>query len=331
MNSSDTSSVRRLFTGLVGDDLLAAFERLVAADGCPISQADDCVGPPDLVKELLDCGMAHIGSASPDPPNLVPAPLDLALHGLLRKRQQQLMEDCERLMDGHRRLSSIERIRPKAEGISHRLVEVVVDRTEITRLSHALINSARDDWMSLENSHLETPLDEATGYSPPPAFENSVRCRAIYEAFVMDNPIGARAVQEAISHGEEARLLPRIGMKMKLADASLAMLPLTPTGMDGAMVIRSAVIVGALREYFEMLWERAMPVGTQPESRTGLPPVEERVLPLLAQGLTDEAIAHRLAVSLPTVQRRLANLKKRLAVDTRIAIVVAAMRRGWIQ
>jgi hypothetical protein len=31
------------------------------------------------------------------------------------------------------------------------------------------------------------------------------------------------------------------------------------------------------------------------------------------------------------VQRRLADLKKRLAVDTRIAIVVAAMRRGWIQ
>jgi hypothetical protein len=36
-------------------------------------------------------------------------------------------------------------------------------------------------------------------------------------------------------------------------------------------------------------------------------------------------------VSLPTVQRRLTNLKRHLAVDTRIAIVVAAMRRGWIK
>jgi DNA-binding NarL/FixJ family response regulator len=74
-----------------------------------------------------------------------------------------------------------------------------------------------------------------------------------------------------------------------------------------------------------------MPVGMRPESSTGLPPVEERILPLLAQGLTDEAIANRLKVSLPTVQRRLTGLKKRLSVDTRIAIVVAAMRRGWIQ
>jgi DNA-binding CsgD family transcriptional regulator len=148
---------------------------------------------------------------------------------------------------------------------------------------------------------------------------------------VLDNAIGARGVEELINQGEEARLVPRIGMKMKLADESMAMLPLTPTGMEGAMIIRSAVIAGALREYFELLWERAMPVGTQPDSATGLPPVEERILPLLAQGLTDEAIANRLKVSLPTVQRRLANLKRHLAVDTRIAIVVAAMRRGWIQ
>jgi hypothetical protein len=129
-------------------------------------------------------------------------------------------------------------------------------------MSHALVNVARDDWMSLENSHLETPLDEATSYSPPPAFEKSVRCRAIYETSVLDSTIGARNVEELINQGEEARLVPRIGMKMKLADESMAMLPLTPTGMEGAMIIRSAVIAGALREYFELLWERAMPVGT---------------------------------------------------------------------
>jgi hypothetical protein len=36
-------------------------------------------------------------------------------------------------------------------------------------------------------------------------------------------------------------------------------------------------------------------------------------------------------VSLPTVQRRLGNLKRHLAVGTRIAIAVAAMRRDWIR
>ncbi len=48
-------------------------------------------------------------------------------------------------------------------------------------------------------------------------------------------------------------------MKMKLADRTTAMLPLTPgrAGTAGALVIRAPVIITALREYFEMLWERA--------------------------------------------------------------------------
>jgi DNA-binding CsgD family transcriptional regulator len=327
----EPGEVQRLFDGLVDDGVLAAFEKLVIADGCPAAEAEQFVGGHHVMEELLDCGMAHVGSASPNPPHFVPAPPEMALQGILRKKQQQLVNDCELLMDGHGRLSRLDRGRTQSSEFRHRLVEIVSDRAEITRLSHALVNAAHDDWMSLENARLETPLDEATGYSPPPALEKGLRCRAIYEAALMDNTIGARTVEEAIRHGEEARLLARVGMKMKLADESVAMLPLTPTGMEGAMVIRSAVIAGALREYFELLWERAMPVGMRPESSTGLPPVEERILPLLAQGLTDEAIANRLKVSLPTVQRRLTNLKKRLAVDTRIAIVVAAMRRGWIK
>jgi hypothetical protein len=39
-------------------------------------------------------------------------------------------------------------------------------------------------------------------------------------------------------------------MKMKLADHTTAMLPLTPTGTTGALVARAPVIIAALREYF---------------------------------------------------------------------------------
>lgn len=331
MSSWEPGSVQRLLEGLVSDELLAAFEKLSEADGCLASQSEEFVGGCDVKKELLDCGMAHVITGAPNPARFVPAPPELALQGVLRKRHQQLLVDGERLMDGHGRFSRIDRPRPQPEGFHHRLVDILTDRAEITRVSFVLINSANDDWMSLENGRVEASIDEATGYTAPPAFEKTVRCRAIYEASLLDNPIAVRAIEEAISHGEEARLVPRVGMKMKLADESVAMLPLTPTGMEGAMIVRSAVIVSALREYFELLWERAMPFGTRPESTTGLPLVEERILPLLAQGLTDEAIANRLKVSLPTVQRRLGNLKRHLSVDTRIAIVVAAMRRGWIQ
>jgi hypothetical protein len=47
---------------------------------------------------------------------------------------------------------------------------------------------------------------------------------------------------------------------MKLADHTTALLPLTPAGTAGALVVRAPVIIDALREYFELLWQRATPL-----------------------------------------------------------------------
>ena len=121
-------------------------------------------------------------------------------------------------------------------------------------------------------------------------------------------------------------------MKMKLADHTTAMLPLTPAGTAGALVIRAPVIVGALREYFEMLWERATPVGAPRPPRSGdrLTLAQQRVLELMAGGLQDEAIARRLGVSIRTVRRHVAAIMSRQRVSNRCAAGAAAHRRGWI-
>jgi Bacterial regulatory proteins, luxR family len=77
----------------------------------------------------------------------------------------------------------------------------------------------------------------------------------------------------------------------------------------GAVVVRAPVIITALREYFEMLWERATPVkGRRPASgpRGGLSSTRQMVLGLMAEGLQDDAIAHRLGISTTTVRRHIA-------------------------
>jgi hypothetical protein len=45
-----------------------------------------------------------------------------------------------------------------------------------------------------------------------------VRCRSIYDAAVMDDPVGRRVIQTCADAGEQARLLPQVRMKMKLAE-----------------------------------------------------------------------------------------------------------------
>jgi len=121
-------------------------------------------------------------------------------------------------------------------------------------------------------------------------------------------------------------------MKMKLADHTTAMLPLTPAGSAGALVIRAPVIIAALREYFEMLWQRATPLGPQPTTPPSgrLTKAQQTVLELMAEGLHDDAIARRAGISTTTVRRHIAAILERLDVTSRFAAGAAAQRRGWI-
>jgi DNA-binding NarL/FixJ family response regulator len=97
-------------------------------------------------------------------------------------------------------------------------------------------------------------------------------------------------------------------------------------------VIRAPVIVTALREYFELLWERATPLKPERPAAPGgrLTPAQQRVLELMAEGLLDDAIARRAGLSTTTVRRHIAAIMKRLDVSSRFAAGAAAQRRGWI-
>lgn len=328
-------SVKSLFEGLVPAEVIAAYDRLLASDGCAKDRAEELVGDAGLVEALTGWGMAHIRPPSPvDPAWLRPASPDLALQGVLAGHQNRLARDQELLLDGHRRLADAQaQFGTGMNGpFPAHLVAVISDRTEITELSATLVNTARRDWMTLDNLHTEMPLTEDFAQPPLPAFDGRVRCRSIYATSTMDDPIARRVIQVCADAGEQARLLPDVPMKMKLADQTTAMLPLTQAGTAGALVIRAPVIITALRQYFEMLWERATPLRSErpaaPADR--LPPAQQKVLELMAEGLNDDAIARRAGLSTTTVRRYIAAIMTRLDVSSRFAAGAAAHRRGWI-
>jgi hypothetical protein len=242
--------------------------------------------------------MAHVLPHTPvDPAWLRPASPDLALQGVLAGHQNRLAREQELLVDGHRRLADAQaRFGIGMNGrFSEHLVSVVSDRAAISELSAVLANTARRDWMTLENLNTDMPVTEDFAQLPLPAYGGRVRCRSIYDASSMDDLVARRVIQACADAGEHARLLPRVPMKMKLADQTTAMLPLTPTGTAGALVIRAPVIIAALREYFEMLWERPTPLKPQrtAASPDRLTPVQQAVLKMMAEGLNDGAIARR--------------------------------------
>lgn len=151
---------------------------------------------------------------------------------------------------------------------------------------------------------------------------------------MMDDPVGRRIIQACAESGEQARVMPKVPVKMKIVNRTMALIALTPTGTGGALVIKAPVIIAALREYFELLWERAAPIAGQRSHapKSGLTPAQQTILNLnlMAQGHADEAIAHRAGVSVTTVRRHITAIQHRLGVKSRFAAGAAAQRRGWI-
>jgi DNA-binding CsgD family transcriptional regulator len=319
---------------LVPVEVIDAYDRLLASDGCAKDQAGTLVGDASLVAALTGWGMAHVQPHSPtDPAWFRPASPDLALQGVLAGHQNRLARDQERLLDGHRRLADAQaRFGIGMNGrLPAHLVSVVSDRDEISELSAALMNTARKDWMTLETLDTEMPLTGDFAQPPLPAFAGRVRCRSIYVSSAMDDPAARRIIQACGQAGEQGRLLPTVPMKMKLADRTTAMLPLTPAGTAGALVVRAPVIIAALREYFELLWDRATPLKAPGPAAPGdrLTPMQQTV-EMMAEGLHDDAIAHRAGISTTTVRRHITAIMARLGVSSRFAAGAAAQRRSWI-
>jgi hypothetical protein len=100
------SGIQDLFEGLVPAEVIEAYDRLLASDGCAKDQAGALVGDVGLVAALTETGMAHIQPHTPvDAAWLRPASPDLALQGVLAGHQNRLARDQELLLDGHRRLA----------------------------------------------------------------------------------------------------------------------------------------------------------------------------------------------------------------------------------
>jgi DNA-binding CsgD family transcriptional regulator len=333
VGEQDAGLALKLLDGVVEEEVLAAYLKLLKASGCPGEEAETFLGSSALIRTLVAWGMAHLNPAdTANPPRLMPAPPHLALEAALGELYGGWRDHHHRLMNGHQRLRDLHHDHPRPSGGEHPAVRVITDRDEITQLSGSLIGSVRRDMMTLDNCLQETPLQETSVIPPLPRFKGTVRYRSIYQASCLDNPVVARSVERSVQAGEEARVLPELGMKMKLVDDTTVMLPLTPTGMGGALILRAPPIVGELRKHFEMLWEQAIPLGSD-EAPSGSPltDIQHQVLRLLCQGLDDEAVASRTHISATTVRRHYSTIKDLLGTDSRLATGAAAVRRGWVQ
>ncbi|MGV9345680.1 helix-turn-helix domain-containing protein [Streptomyces spiralis] len=177
------------------------------------------------------------------------------------------------------------------------------------------------------------------------AHARGVLYRALYEQAYFDDPGAVDNVVKGVLVGEVARAVPKLPLRMGIADRSLAVLTLNSADAPGnprdlrAAVVRRSSLLEALIALFEHYWEVGAPLRVTEEGRIGgadpadpaAPVGEDRhLLSLMVAGMTDEAIAGQLHVSKRTVQRRIQGLMNLAGVVTRMQLGWHAARRDWL-
>lgn len=158
-----------------------------------------------------------------------------------------------------------------------------------------------------------------------------VTYRTLYHQDVYDDSDLFASMTRMIEHGEDARVLADLPVKLLIGDDQTALLVPEPerVGSEGSLVVHASSLLNAFIGLFETLWTLGVPV-TAAEPAVRLSEKDRTIITLMAAGLTDEAIARRLQLSRRTVVRRIAVLLDRLGATTRFQVGVQAAHRGWL-
>lgn len=202
------------------------------------------------------------------------------------------------------------------------LVEVVTGQERIQARFAELMDGATAEVMAFVSppflapgNYEEAERDQLT---------EGVRYRIVYDDGGVAAQGGAAYLLQSVLAGEEARVTDHLPVKMFLVDRSSAMVPLDLAGAPAAVLVKRFGLVDALVALFELVWAGAWPLADYEGGTAGpnLSPRDQRILGLMRSGLTDEAIARQVGVTVRTVARRVAHMMELTGARTRFQL-------GW--
>jgi len=284
--------------------------------------------------ERILAALASRGLAVADPTTgeVSAAPPAVALGALLRQQREDLdaaERELHALADKHR-LGAASRAGAD-------LAEVITDVSAVRHRYFQLQNAARHQVRSMmvPNLTVVPHQENAVGNE---GLRRGVQYRAIIDREVLAQPGMPAMVAESLAEGEQIRVVERVPVKMIIADADIAMVPLLSghNTSPESVLVRASGLLDALIAYFEATWARAYPLvanaagdGVLDVDPDGVDDADAQMLTLLLSGLTDQAVASQLGTSLRSVQRRIAALMDRAGVNTRIQLGWHAKSNGW--
>jgi DNA-binding CsgD family transcriptional regulator/sugar-specific transcriptional regulator TrmB len=157
--------------------------------------------------------------------------------------------------------------------------------------------------------------------------------RILYQHSIRHDGATMAYAKWMVERGAEVRTAALLPPRMVIVDRCIAIVPLGSLGDvgQGAMEVTAEGVVTLLLALFEDTWQQAAEIGLEPprDRLTGLSEADRQLLGLLAEGLTDEAAANRLGLSVRTVRRTMARLMRELDATSRFEAGLK-VQRNWL-
>ncbi|MGH8891486.1 MAG: hypothetical protein ACRDV3_17200 [Acidothermaceae bacterium] len=301
---------------------LALYERLVTAAGLPVG--DGALGLTDpLLGELIDNGFAEL---TPDRTSLLPVAPVAAFERLLADLQTEFLDQQKQLLDAYSYLDGLQQRFVERQPASDvdALADVRSEAGAFDQTAKQIISEAASEVLCWNIA-----LQQLGGPVAGPVAPRALRVRTVYDTAFLHRQGGVVALRRARSAGEELRIADEVTTNLVIVDASVVVLPLG-TAPKGALLIRSPLVVEAMRQFFDLVWQRSVPWIDRESADEGLAPIQRQIVALMAVGHSDDAVAEHLGLSVRTVRRQVAEVMERLGADTRFAAGIAAARAGFL-
>ncbi|WP_158883714.1 helix-turn-helix domain-containing protein [Rhodanobacter sp. L36] len=289
-----------------------------------MATADDIANlislPLQQAQQLLDSvEIKGLATHSPErPPRYIAAPPELAVEALASRRQA----DIER---ARLTIPELKEQAGNSTGPTQReqIVEVITNRAALGQILMQLHQTLQTEAFGFQRAPMLTDARQE-------AMRPGIRIRSISDTSYLDLPGAVESLRLVTAMGEEARIFPTLPVKMFVADRRIGVIPLNAADPNGPiLLVRPCALLDALCALFDIIWERATPIGFsrsgELEMGTASPRMSEaaeQLIPLLAAGLNDKAIAHEAGISDTTLTRRVSELMKRFDARTRFQL-------GW--
>jgi sugar-specific transcriptional regulator TrmB len=254
---------------------------------------------------------------------------DIAIEARVRQREQNLRSVRAAIADFRE-----ETARRRTKAPDEQIVELITSGEAVTLAFTQLAAAAQHDVVTLQRAPVlvssldetRAPRDNVSGN----AFAHGVRVRAIVDSEFLALPGAVGRVRRDMASGEEVRAVAALPFKSIIFDRRIALVPLNlHDAAAPSLLVRSSALLDALYALFELLWERSTPIVFSPAGVAesgGAADVAldaDQLVPLLAAGLNDKAIAQELRLSPATLARRVASLMRAHNTRTRFQL-------GWM-